>query len=150
MGKLVIIRCEDCGAPRMTRYANTKYCEICRLARNLKFVGDRTQTCLLDKKVFAPIKRGQELSLTCDPYSTPGGVEGTCGICEQDGQRLYGEHVRVCTECLDDPKKRPTIYGMLLLKAKLIREGEIEIPEPEIPGTKTEAHEDEPQPTPQI
>ena len=143
MGKLLVIHCEDCGAPRMTRYTNTKYCEICRLARNLKFVGDRTQKCLVDQCVFAPVKRGQELSLTCDTYSTPGGMEGTCGLCETEEARLYGEHIRVCTKCLDDPKRRPEIYGMLLLKQKLIREGEIEIPEPEIPVVKTEAHDDE-------
>lgn len=143
MAKLQIIHCEDCGSPRLTKYANTKYCEICRLARNLNFMRGQKFTCAVSKNRFAPIKRGQIVSLTCDPYALPGSVEGTCGICEKDG-KLYGEHVRVCVECLDSIDKREEIYGMLLLKQKLIKEGEIEIPEPELPEkvVKTEAHDD--------
>lgn len=143
MGKLHIIHCEDCGAPRMTRYKNTRYCEICRLLRNLKFVGDATAKCLVDKRVFAPIKRGQQLSLTCDYLSTPGGEQGQCGICERDDQRLYGKHVRVCVECLDDPKKREAIRAQLIMKQKAIIEGRITIETPELPVTGTEAQEQE-------
>lgn len=144
MGNLHIIKCSDCGGPRMTRYANTKYCEICRLLRNLKFVGDAKSKCLVDKRVFSPIKRGQQLSLTCDPLSTPGGVQGTCGICDREDQRLYGEHISVCVECLDDPARRELIRAQLIQKQAAIIDGRIVIEEPVIPEvTRTEAQEQE-------
>ena len=103
--------------------------------------------CGVSGKKYAPIKRNQHVSLTCDPYSTPGGPTGHCGICDRDDQRLYGEHVRVCVECLDSFEKRPIIYNMLLLKAKNIREGRTVIPTPELPVTRTEAQEDIEEPT---
>lgn len=143
-----MIECEDCGTKRVTRYKNTKYCEICRLLRNLKFIGDRTESCLVTKKRFAPIKRNQQLSLTCDPYSTPAGHEGTCGVCDTEG-RLYGDNVKVCTECLDDPKQRGKIIAMLIQKQANIKSGRTVIPDPPMPVqvTGTEAQEDK-EPTP--
>lgn len=136
-----IIDCEDCGAPRLTKYKNTKYCEICRLLRNLRFVGERTNKCPVDGSVFAPTNRNQLVSLHCDPYSPATQVKGTCGICHKEDSRLYGEHVSVCVDCMDDPKKRQTIYGQLLLKQKAIKEGRIVIERPTLPEKKKTAEE---------
>lgn len=138
MGKLHIIHCEDCGAPRMTKYGNTKYCEICRLARNLNFMKGQKFKCGVSGKRYAPVKRNQGVCLECDPYSTPGGPQGDCPVCGTDDTRLYGEHVRVCVSCMDSIEKRPTIYAALLKKQAQIKSGEITIPTPELPG---EAHE---------
>jgi len=134
MAKLHVIHCEDCGSPRLTKYANTKYCEVCRLARNLNFMKGQKFTCGVSGNKYAPIKRNQSVSLTCDPYSTPGGVTGECGVCNTKNARLYGEHVRVCVECLDSIEKRGLIYAALLSKQRQIIDGEYVIPEPEIPG----------------
>ncbi len=127
MANLITIECQDCGSPRNTRYKNTKYCEVCRLLRNVAFVGSRTTKCLVSGKRFAPIARNQELSLTCDPYSTKAQVEGDCALCGNHTERLYGPNVGVCVECIDDPEKRNQIKAALIRKQAELKSGEAQI-----------------------
>lgn len=115
------IECADCSTVRYTRYKNTKYCELCRFLRNLKFIGERTKKCAVSEKPFAPIDRNQFVSLKRDPYSRPGGLDGECGLCNKKDVWLMGNMIHICRECVDDPNRRSEIIGLLLRKQEYIK-----------------------------
>lgn len=129
MAKWHRIECSDCGTVRYTRYGNTKYCELCRLIRNIRFVGDRTRKCGVSGKEFAPIDRNQLVSLECDPYARPGHPTGTCGECDTENTDLLGNMMHICFKCADDIKRRGKLYSQLLLKQRWVKEHPEEYPD---------------------
>jgi len=131
-----IIRCEECGSPRLTRYKNTKYCHLCRLSKNLEFIGDRTNKCAGCEKSFAPIDRNEQLCPECSIGKVAGDPRGTCAFCEAVDAPLIREHIAVCVQCAHDPKLRTKFVGAIAKKISAIKRGDIEIPEPEIPQAK--------------
>lgn len=143
MAKLLIINCVDCGWPRITARKNTKYCYVCRLARNLAFAKDRTFKCVDCGKTKLQVTRNEDLCKECDEYSTPEGVVDHCAFCERDDQRLLGNTTRVCVSCIHDPRKRSSIRTALKHKINAIKSGEVEIPELELPKTAAEKTREE-------
>jgi hypothetical protein len=121
MQQLTTVHCADCGSEVQTRRANTKYCKVCRLLRDVKFVKERTKECWGCGVTFAPLNRGDVFCGTCD--LVPGhSVTGTCAFCKAQTQ-LYSDQVSVCLPCLKDPEKRPTVARSLINKQRKLREG---------------------------
>lgn len=144
MVKLVVIHCTDCGAPRVTARRNTKYCYLCRLLRNIIFVGTRTFKCSVCEKRLQPCDRNQDLCCECNPY-LPGSVQGDCKLCGREDVRLLGDTIAVCDRCANDPKMRSKLKAALILKQKMVKEGTIVYDEPELPedvtGTEAQGQE---------
>lgn len=147
MAKAHIIECSDCGAPRLTRWKNTKYCFLCRLIRNLEFIGDKTTKCIVDDKVFAPIKRNDDLCGDCDVIPMFEGLRGVCAFCKEDDKPLVAPEVAVCIGCAKNPKYRKNVRKALIQRRAKIISGEIQIPRPELPTTKSKK---DPEPIPII
>lgn len=131
MAKLVLIHCSDCGWPRLTARRNTKYCYVCRLERNLAFIGDRMFKCIDCGNRRNQVIRNEEMCKVCDTFSTPENVVGQCGVCGEHEQRLLGDTVHICVKCIHDPAKRETIRVQLKRKREAIQKGEIPIPSDE-------------------
>lgn len=127
MASLRTIECADCGAPRKTRKANTKYCAICRLIRDLKYIDKATQKCIVCDNRFAPLQRGEEVCGKCDLVPAYGDPRGKCALCETDDARLVNKDVNVCRECSTDPEKRTLLRRALILKQQKIIKGEVVI-----------------------
>lgn len=117
------IICEDCGAERKTRYSNTKYCLVCRMARNLKFIAAATSKCGVCDKSFAPLKRGEVLCGECDDIPASGDPRGTCGLCKATDVPIVNEDISVCKPCSTDPEKRTELLAAVMMKRKLRKEG---------------------------
>lgn len=111
------IHCEDCGAHRLTKYKNTKYCHVCRLLRNLKFIGQKTKTCFICDAEFAPIDRNDGMCRACGDLRRSYNVDGKCGLCGREGL-LWRKEIRVCIECLRDPRQRPRLLKGLIAKQR--------------------------------
>jgi hypothetical protein len=117
------IICADCGDERRNaQYANTKFCERCRLLRNLVFVGPRTRTCALGgcKTKFAPVGRGDE---HCAEHAFGANTQGRCVVCEQDDQPLHRASLQICMACLRNPAKRHFIVNALRVHQRRRRGG---------------------------
>lgn len=96
---------------------NTKYCHVCRLERDLKFIGPKTTKCWGCDKPFAPLNRNDMLCSKCDLVTGTADVEGVCGICDASGP-LYRQDIRICMACLRDPDKRGRVYQAIVKKVK--------------------------------
>lgn len=109
------IHCETCGAPRETSMPNTKYCTTCRLFKNIKFLGERTGTCVACNKKFALTERK---AIICQECSAAAGDsrKGTCGVCKSENADLIWQDAAVCVRCMDDPTKRGPIVAGLVQK----------------------------------
>lgn len=110
------ITCADCSRERETRYANTKYCLVCRLARNLQFLGERTSQCIVCENRFAPLSRNDDLCGVCDNFPASGEPTGTCALCETIDIAILNEDVSVCKRCAKDPEKRVLFRKAVILK----------------------------------
>lgn len=136
MAKLTIIECADCGAPRLTKRKNTKYCRVCRLIRNIEFIGADTVDCLGCDTPFAPLKRGEDVCGKCAVAGPAGDPRGTCAFCEVENASLVDSNISVCRVCATDPTKRVLFKKALVKKQIAIRSGDVVIPPPEIPKPK--------------
>lgn len=100
------ITCTDCGAERHNvQYRNTRYCESCRLLRNLIFLGDRTCTCSECAKEFAPTVRGERW---CGECSVSADI-GDCVLCQAADSELLRRTIPVCLRCAHDPDRRAVL-----------------------------------------
>lgn len=147
MAKPHVIKCSDCGAPRLTRWKNTKYCFLCRLIRNLEFVGDKQSKCIVCDQAFAPLKRGDDLCGHCDTIPLFEDCVGKCAFCKEDDQPLVGPEIAICIGCAKDGKIRKNVRKALLIRRQRIMSGFIKVPEPTIPTKKAKKKEE---PAPQI
>lgn len=109
------IICADCGAPRETTMANTKYCTTCRLYRNLQFVRERTGKCVACNKEHALTERKAWICQEC-AGQTGTGRDGQCGVCGTEHANLVWPDVAVCGTCMDNPEKRGKIIAGLIQK----------------------------------
>lgn len=109
------IKCEDCGAPRMTVMPNTKFCTTCRLFKNLSFLRDSTGKCVACGKRHALTERKAFLCQSCQ--AAAGNCRtGDCGVCGTEATALVWQDVAVCVQCMDDPKQRGKIMAGLIKK----------------------------------
>ncbi len=105
------ITCQDCGAARRdVAYKTTRYCESCRLLRNLLFIGERTYQCTECKDNFAPIARGDRY---CGECSLGSNRMGECALCGAASSELLRPSIAVCTRCARDPKQRVRLVKAL-------------------------------------
>lgn len=113
------IHCSDCGQARKTRYSNTKYCILCRMARNLKFIGETILKCKACGEEFAPLKRGDIMCGKCDNIPAAGDPHGECGLCHSVAVPIVNEDIAVCHPCSTDPSKREIFTAALFQKRRL-------------------------------
>lgn len=109
------ITCENCGRERETRYKNTKYCLVCRLLKNLNYIGTRRQKCPSCGETFAPLHRNEVMCGKCNPKFAVGKPRGVCGFCEEE-KDLILDSVRVCHPCATDPDNRERFLVALVQK----------------------------------
>lgn len=115
------ITCADCGQPYETARKNTKYCRVCRLARNLAFLKDSTYTCFVCSEEYAPLERQPEswrVCGPCEPRAWPHDHAGDCALCGEHSDRLIHEDIAVCRSCAFDPEKRPLMFKAILKKQR--------------------------------
>lgn len=113
MAEKSTIICEDCGSPYDTVRRNTKYCNVCRLTRDLKFLTTRTSKCWLCDKEYAPTHSKDELCSECEPKRRHHG-QGECRVCGTPDSRLYIPEVAICTTCMRNPQQRREIVQLLI------------------------------------
>lgn len=109
------IKCADCGAPRKTTQANTRYCRLCAAIRAIEYwTPDKARRCGEQKckRRFVPTKRGDFACGHCD-YRRH---RGTCAICKGDDVPIWLEGIAVCLVCAKDPQARLTLIKALLKK----------------------------------
>lgn len=116
-----IIACQSCGAPYETRRSNTKYCALCRLDKNLRYIGSVQASCWACHKDFAPLERGEDsCGECCYESEKPGMAE--CGFCHEMKLRVR-QDVAVCHQCARDPKHRGEFMKAVRKKVQ-VRQGE--------------------------
>lgn len=111
---MATITCHDCGVERTRCPRNTRYCQLCRLLRELDYwQAHRTRRCSCGE-VYCPLHRGDTQCGRCDPglqrYS------GVCALSAKDAphEGRYPEHyLPVCTTCARDPKQRARLIRAL-------------------------------------
>lgn len=107
------ITCQDCSAERTARNRNTKYCDPCRLLRNLQYIGSkRVHHCHTCEAKFRPASRNDDHCGDCGVVYTR--HRGECAVCHHTNAPLYRQGMKLCFGCLYDPKKRSTIIKGLL------------------------------------
>lgn len=117
---LTTIHCEDCGKPRLTGRRNTKYCRVCRLLKNINFIGDRTSECPRCKKRYAPVTRNDLMCGKCNPRIAQGKPTGICGFCKEE-KDLIDSDIKVCHGCATEPDNRLAFTIALLDKVETQR-----------------------------
>lgn len=104
---MAIIQCADCGEERRGP-KNTKYCHMCRLARDAEFWTGKTVKCRKDHggcgQAFAPINRNDSLCGKCNPGVSA--WRGNCVLCGKDDTYRVMRTLAVCKSCARDPAKR--------------------------------------------
>jgi hypothetical protein len=102
--------CIHCGNSFTARSPKAKYCRVCRLADNCRYLRDRRHKCESCNDEFAPLAREDKL---CAPCDTPGGrrsVPGRCVLCEKEGERAQlHPDLQLCLRCAKDPARRPMV-----------------------------------------
>lgn len=113
------ILCADCGQATATKRQNTKYCPLCRLLRDLLYVGGMKRECWICEREYAPLtyKRDpSEMCGECDTLTRNRYVEGDCSYCQQHKHNLLNSDVRVCVRCALDPANRARLVRALQRK----------------------------------
>lgn len=109
------IACADCGSEHEASNRTTKYCNVCRVFRDLAFVGTTTKNCFACSEAFAPIRRKDELCSKCDYNHRVYGT-GTCGICKAENVSTIRMDIAVCVDCMRDPNQRRTFMKAMAKK----------------------------------
>lgn len=106
------IHCADCGHPATAKRKNQRYCGVCRLFRNLIYLGGRTVRCASCDTKFAPLHVNDKLCADCD-FDKEKLPKGRCAFCEQDERPLVKEDVSICIACAKDPSHRDKVTRAL-------------------------------------
>lgn len=114
------IQCADCQAEYATQRSNTKYCALCRIFRDVMYLGNRKQTCLVCEQKFALLQAGERLCPKCDVIPSSRYVDGTCAFCGTHEYPLLSAEVAVCTACAHDPEQRELFIKAIVQKRKLL------------------------------
>lgn len=114
-----VITCEDCGWPYATVAKNTKVCYLCRMGRNLDFLNNRKQTCVVCEHRFMPYERTNKQLGKCGDCSLspkPLDVEGDCVWCNRHTKFLMHKDLLICRSCMTNEAKRPGLIKALTKK----------------------------------
>jgi hypothetical protein len=107
------IHCEDCGSTYETIRKNTKYCAICRLFRDVMFVGTKKSKCLICEKKYCKTSRNDLVCADCDVVGSRLHGHGDCALCGATEAKLIRIGVAVCVGCAQDPDQRQTFIKAL-------------------------------------
>lgn len=116
------IKCVDCGQPYETRRPNTRYCAVCRLYRDLVYLGSRTKVCLDCEERFAPLAVKDLLCGKCDFIRSKNYADGECALCHGNTSPLLHSDVAVCLVCAREPKRRELLLRAVAKKRSARRE----------------------------
>lgn len=105
--------CENCGGEITSKSKLAKYCSICRLYKNIMFIGDKTVECQVCEDEYSPTERGQFCCRKCSSV-TDRVRSGECKICGSDDWPLIWQEAQVCVKCMDDPEKRGIVARGLM------------------------------------
>lgn len=101
-----IIHCQDCGTDYETTRANTKVCRVCRVYRDLAYMGDKTKRCMECERSFLPLKQHEILCGSCDFIMSKKYVKGECAICQGTEHMLLDVDIHVCLVCAKSASRR--------------------------------------------
>ena len=110
------IHCADCGTETTAKRKNQKYCGVCRLVRNIKFVGAKQKVCICCEQKFAPLTVNDSVCPNCDDVGLSTDVMD-CALCHRT-TNVIKNGIRVCRFCAYDPAKRETFHAALLKRKK--------------------------------
>lgn len=116
------ITCADCGQPYETKRANARICAICRLFRDISYVGNKKSTCIMCEKAFCRTTRGQLLCPSCDPNGSSLYSEGACNFCQAPHTKRIRADVAICLDCAHAPEHRVNVMKSLARKVAGRRE----------------------------
>jgi hypothetical protein len=103
---LLVITCADCGAERTTARKNTKYCEQCRLLRDMVHMGaDKKRKCILCDAVFAPLHARDEVCAEHDTNHPQRYPIITCGASGKEGPQVR-DGLQLTLESAKNPEYR--------------------------------------------
>lgn len=117
-----VIDCADCSHPYVTIRKNTKYCALCRLDRNLTFVGGAKGKCQRCGEKFAPLERQGKLCGPCSVRFLNAQLAeiGRCIFCKSEDVKLLGHGIACCHQCSTDPQKRSNLHTKVVAKAQAL------------------------------
>lgn len=101
-----VFNCADCDEPVETKYKTKKYCDLCRLFRDLTFLGLRKTKCLSCQEAFCPTNSNHKLCWECDFTAADKHPIGECRLCDASPRPLLSPDVLVCLQCTQDPAQR--------------------------------------------
>lgn len=116
------IQCADCGHPYETTRKNTLYCDVCRLSRDVMYMGTRTTKCLGCSERFCRLHRHDVLCAECDIVKSSLWGEGSCALCGQDQATRVRPDVAVCIGCAKAPEHRRVFIKALVKKVRTRKE----------------------------
>ena len=106
IGRMKPINCSDCKQHFSPRRPNAKYCDYCRLARNLKYWMTRSTECWLCEKKFVPVDRdNSNICSSCQPAHTAAIHDVACHNCNE-ARKLIHPEIRWCYPCAENPTSR--------------------------------------------
>lgn len=124
----MIIQCVQCGSDHEAAKRNTTHCNVCRIVRDLAFIGPLTKKCFMCQDKFAPMNRNDNLCAKCD-YNHKSYGQGTCVLCKKPDMQLIRMDVSVCTTCARDPEQRRRFVEGAMKKQRKLRENPVRIAE---------------------
>lgn len=112
--KTTIIACEGCQYSYDAVRRNTKYCDVCRLVRDLGYVAMATSNCWVCDAEFAPLFPKDE---ACGKHAYAPLRHGKteCVFCGDTALAVRSD-VAVCNICARNPEHRRKLYGSLIKK----------------------------------
>lgn len=115
------MRCDDCGTEFESAKSNAKYCRVCRLLRNVIFIGNKTKECWTCGERFAPLDRNDTFCGKCNTVKSVHDAKGKCVMCKDSSDQLLHRSARVCRSCAYIPDLRPTLARALKKKQDAVR-----------------------------
>lgn len=125
--EMIEITCADCGANRTARIRTTKYCRLCRFARDLEAYANpqtldgKMKDCYNCNDSFLPVSRGDSI---CGPCTVaPLRRRGVCVNCNQPDSHLVHDEVPFCATCARSRENRLKLWACVaeLVRAKAAR-----------------------------
>jgi hypothetical protein len=114
------IICADCGHEHTAASPRAKYCNVCRIWRDLTFVGDTTKACFGCGEKFAPVRRKDLLCSNCD-YNHTIYATGPCAICKASSTTTMRSDIAVCVDCMRKPGETRRLFVRAIHKKRADR-----------------------------
>jgi hypothetical protein len=112
--------CADCGREFETTRDNAKYCRLCRLLKNLIYIGDRRYECWACGGEFAPLGRNDKFCGQCNTVGSVHDHGGECRLCGETSDQLLHADVLVCRGCSTNPDRRKVLIQAVYRKHKAV------------------------------